>query len=124
MHFSTLSSPLLCAIIRTYCKLQLCKRFMKKFSFNSTWLLLETHLGLNENCTPGIELKSLISYISGVSSMDVPHTNHQPNHDAESLSAILARVGKYVEARTDEQPPAQPEPQTTPQPGPNIAKLS
>jgi Replication initiator protein A len=37
--------------------------------------------------------------------MDIPHTNNQPNPDAERLSDILSRVGKFVEA--------QPEPTAT-----------
>ena len=30
--------------------------------------------------------------------METPHANNQPNLDAERLSDILTRVGKYVEA--------------------------
>ena len=44
--------------------------------------------------------------------MDTPRANNQPNPDAERLSDILTRVGKYVE--TEHTAPTQT--QTTPQP--------
>jgi hypothetical protein len=51
--------------------------------------------------------------------MDTLHTNNQPNPDAERLSDIISRVGKYVEAQhtdptatqTTPQPAAQPDEQ-------------
>jgi hypothetical protein len=44
--------------------------------------------------------------------MDTPHANNKPTPDAESLSDILSRVGKYIEAEH----PAPTSTQTTPQP--------
>ena len=44
--------------------------------------------------------------------MDTPHTNNQPNPDAERLSDILSRVGKYI----DPEHSAPTSIQTTPQP--------
>src|SRR5689334_16220400 len=51
--------------------------------------------------------------------MNTPYTNSQPNPDAERLSDILTRVGKFVEAehtaptstQTTPQPEAQPDEQ-------------
>jgi hypothetical protein len=48
--------------------------------------------------------------------MDTLHPNNQPNPDAERLSDILSRVGKFVEAQHTEPTPTQ----TTPQPEPVI----
>jgi hypothetical protein len=44
--------------------------------------------------------------------MDTPHTNNQPNPDAERLSDILSRVGKFVEAQHTEPTPTHTTPQT------------
>ena len=43
--------------------------------------------------------------------MDTPHTTNQPTPDAERLSDILSRVGKYVEVEDTAPTSTQPTPQ-------------
>src|SRR5437868_3639920 len=49
-------------------------------------------------------------YTVRLSSMDTPYENNKPTPDAERLSDILSRVGKYVEAEHTEPTPTQTAP--------------
>lgn len=54
--------------------------------------------------------------------MDTPHSNNQPNPEAERLSDILSRVGKYVESQHTEPTATQqtPQPEAQPDEQPNL----